>query len=112
MVLPPQYAWFEPVLIASIVVFIIDLIGNSITFSNRYVSSRECNCVCRRVRRSDLLRPRQGLDVRQCTIRPHNALIKVATQIAITGHPPRCRQSLRPTRSYRAQRRRPCTRTY
>ena len=39
MVLPPQYAWFEPVLIASIVVFIIDLIGNSITFSNRYVSA-------------------------------------------------------------------------
>ena len=39
MLLPPQYAWFEPVLIASIVVFIIDLIGNSITFSNRYVSA-------------------------------------------------------------------------
>jgi hypothetical protein len=39
MFLPAQYAWFEPVLIASIVVFIIDLIGNSITFSNRYVSA-------------------------------------------------------------------------
>ena len=39
MFLPPQYAWFEPVLIASIVVFIIDLIGNSITFSSRYVSA-------------------------------------------------------------------------
>jgi len=39
MLLPPQYAWFEPVLIASIVVFVIDLIGNSITFSNRYVSA-------------------------------------------------------------------------
>ena len=37
--LPPQYAWFEPVLIASIVVFVVDLIGNSITFSNRYVSA-------------------------------------------------------------------------
>ena len=36
MLLPAQYAWFEPVLIASIVVFVIDLIGNSITFSNRY----------------------------------------------------------------------------
>ena len=35
MFLPAQYAWFEPVLIASIVVFIIDLVGNSITFSNR-----------------------------------------------------------------------------
>lgn len=39
MLLPPKYAWFEPVLIASIVVFIIDLIGNSITFFNRYVSA-------------------------------------------------------------------------
>ena len=39
MFLPPQYAWFEPVLIASAVVFIIDLVGNSITFSNRYVSA-------------------------------------------------------------------------
>jgi hypothetical protein len=39
MFLPPQYAWFEPVLIASIVVFIIDLIGNWITFSNRYLSA-------------------------------------------------------------------------
>lgn len=39
MILPAQYAWFEPVLIASIVVFVIDLIGNSITFSNRYISA-------------------------------------------------------------------------
>jgi hypothetical protein len=39
MFLPPKYVWFEPVLIASIVVFIIDVIGNVITFSNRYVSA-------------------------------------------------------------------------
>ena len=39
MFLPAQYAWFEPVLIASIVVFIIDLVGNTITFSNRYLSA-------------------------------------------------------------------------
>jgi hypothetical protein len=39
MFLPAQYAWFEPVLIASIVVFVINLIGNSITFSNRYLSA-------------------------------------------------------------------------
>lgn len=39
MLLPAQYAWFEPVLIASVVVFVIDLIGNSITFSNRYLSA-------------------------------------------------------------------------
>jgi hypothetical protein len=39
MLLPAQYAWFEPVLIASIVVFIIDLIGNWITFGNRYLNA-------------------------------------------------------------------------
>ena len=39
MFLPPQYAWFEPVLIASIVVFIIDLVGNSISFGNRFVGA-------------------------------------------------------------------------
>ena len=37
--LPNQYAWFEPVLIASIVVFVIDLVGNSITFTNRFISA-------------------------------------------------------------------------
>jgi hypothetical protein len=35
MFLPAQYAWFEPVLIAAIVVFIIDLIGSMIVFSTR-----------------------------------------------------------------------------
>jgi hypothetical protein len=39
ILLPAQYAWFEPVLIASVVVFVVDLIGNSITFSNRYLSA-------------------------------------------------------------------------
>jgi hypothetical protein len=39
MVLPAQYAWFEPVLIASVVVFIVDLIGNLITFSNRFMNA-------------------------------------------------------------------------
>jgi hypothetical protein len=36
MLLPAEYAWFEPVLIASIVVFVIDLVGNSFAFGNRY----------------------------------------------------------------------------
>jgi hypothetical protein len=36
MLLPAQYAWFEPVLIATIVVFTIDLVGNSIGFCNRF----------------------------------------------------------------------------
>jgi hypothetical protein len=39
MFLPPQYAWFQPVLIASIVVFIIDLVGNSISFGNRFIGA-------------------------------------------------------------------------
>ena len=39
MLLPAQYGWFEPVLIASIVVFIIDLVGNSIAFGNRFLSA-------------------------------------------------------------------------
>ena len=39
MFLPAQYAWFEPVLIASIVVFVIDLIGAKISFGNRYLAA-------------------------------------------------------------------------
>ena len=39
MFLPAQYAWFEPVLIAAIVVFIIDLIGYSIGLGNRFFSA-------------------------------------------------------------------------
>jgi hypothetical protein len=39
MFLPAQYVWLEPVLIAAIVVFIIDLVGNSIGFGNRFFSA-------------------------------------------------------------------------
>jgi hypothetical protein len=39
MPLPEQYAWFEPVLIATIVVFIIDLVGNWIGFGNRFLGA-------------------------------------------------------------------------
>jgi hypothetical protein len=35
--LPPEYAWFEPVLIAAIIVFIIDVVGSTIAFSSRPV---------------------------------------------------------------------------
>jgi hypothetical protein len=35
MLLPEQYAWFEPVLTATIVVFVIVLIGNAIGFGSR-----------------------------------------------------------------------------
>jgi hypothetical protein len=37
MHLPTQYAWFEPVLIAAIVVFVVDVIGSVIAFSRRPV---------------------------------------------------------------------------
>ena len=39
MFLPVQYSWLEPVLIAAIVVFFVDWIGNNITFSNRVVNA-------------------------------------------------------------------------
>ncbi len=39
MFLPPQYFWMEPVLIAAAVVFVVDLIGNNITFSNRTLNA-------------------------------------------------------------------------
>lgn len=37
--IPQQYAWIEPVLIAAAVVFVVDLIGNAITFSSRIVNA-------------------------------------------------------------------------
>ena len=37
MFLPAEYTWFEPVLIAAIIVFIIDLIGSMLVFSRRPV---------------------------------------------------------------------------
>ena len=39
MFLAPEYAWIEPVLIASIVVFVIDLVGASIAFGNPVFSA-------------------------------------------------------------------------
>ena len=37
MLLPSEYVWFEPVLLATIIVFIIDVIGSTIVFSSRPV---------------------------------------------------------------------------
>jgi hypothetical protein len=37
MFLPSEYTWFEPVLIAAIIVFIIDVIGSMLVFSRRPV---------------------------------------------------------------------------
>lgn len=39
MFLPNDYAWLEPTLIAAGVVFVVDLIGNMISFSNRFVNA-------------------------------------------------------------------------
>ena len=39
MFLPAEYIWLEPVLIASAVVFVVDLIGNMLTFSNRIMNA-------------------------------------------------------------------------
>jgi hypothetical protein len=36
---PAKYAWFAPVLIASIVVFMINLVGASIAFDSHFLSS-------------------------------------------------------------------------
>ena len=35
MLLPAQYLWLEPVLLAAVIVFVIDLIGNIISFGSR-----------------------------------------------------------------------------
>ena len=37
MLLPTEYAWFEPVLIAAVIVFVIDVIGSMLVFSGRPV---------------------------------------------------------------------------
>jgi hypothetical protein len=37
--LPADMSWLEPVLIAAVVVFFVDLIGNMISFSNRFLNA-------------------------------------------------------------------------
>ncbi|HYD16329.1 MAG TPA: hypothetical protein VEA77_08010 [Hyphomicrobium sp.] len=37
--LPGEFAWLEPVLIGAGVVFVVDLIGNVLSFSNRFVNA-------------------------------------------------------------------------
>ncbi|MDO9382390.1 MAG: hypothetical protein Q7T86_05955 [Hyphomicrobiaceae bacterium] len=34
-----EYSFLEPVIIASLVVFVVDLIGNIVSFSNRFVNA-------------------------------------------------------------------------
>lgn len=39
MLLPAQFFWFEPVLFAAIIVFVVDLVGNTIFFGSRVVNA-------------------------------------------------------------------------
>lgn len=39
MFMPANLAWLEPVIIGAIVVFVVDLIGNMLSFSNRIVNA-------------------------------------------------------------------------
>ena len=39
MFLPPEYAWVELVIIAALVVFVSDLIGNMVSFNNRFMNA-------------------------------------------------------------------------
>ena len=39
MVLPSECVWLEPVIVAAIVVFLVDLIGNSIAYSGRVINA-------------------------------------------------------------------------
>ena len=37
--MPTEYAWLEPVLVAAVIVFVIDSIGNIVEFNNRFVNA-------------------------------------------------------------------------
>ena len=39
MMFPAQYAWLEPVIVGAIIVFVIDLIGNMLSFSSRIMNA-------------------------------------------------------------------------
>ena len=37
MILPEEYSWFEPVLLAALIVFAINIVGSMLVFSRRPV---------------------------------------------------------------------------
>ena len=39
MFLPAKYLWLEPVLLAAVVVFVIDLVGNMLSFGSRITNA-------------------------------------------------------------------------
>ena len=39
MFLPDEYLWIEPVIVAAIIVFAVDLVGNSLAYGGRFVNA-------------------------------------------------------------------------
>ena len=39
MFLPTEYLWLEPVIVAAVIVFVVDLIGNSLAYGGRLVNA-------------------------------------------------------------------------
>ncbi len=39
MFLPAEYIWLEPVIVAAIIVFLVDLVGNSLAYRGRFVNA-------------------------------------------------------------------------
>ena len=39
MFLPAEYIWLEPVIVAAIIVFLLDLVGNSLAYRGRFVNA-------------------------------------------------------------------------
>ena len=37
--MPAEFSWLQPVLIGALVVFFVDLIGNMLSFSNRFLNA-------------------------------------------------------------------------
>jgi hypothetical protein len=39
MLLPPEYAWLELIVLGAVFVFVADLIGNTINFQGRFINA-------------------------------------------------------------------------
>ncbi len=39
MFLPTEFIWLEPVIVAAIIVFVVDLVGNSLAYGGRFVNA-------------------------------------------------------------------------
>jgi hypothetical protein len=61
MFLPSEYTWFEPVLIAAIIVFIVDFIGSMLVFSRRPLLNALASAILFAVRPEDALTAARAL---------------------------------------------------